>query len=291
MKTVKDTSAEYKAYIESYFEAHCFSDPSLPQQRLFSAMRYSLLAGGKRLRPILVFAFCKLCGADWKKAVNFAAAVEMIHTYSLIHDDLPCMDDDDYRRGKPTNHKLYGEAMAVLAGDGLLTAAFHQISLAHMDAQLRIRAVGVLAEAAGELGMVGGQALDIMSEERACTKEEVLEIQSRKTGALIKAACMLGVIAAGGSDEQIQSAEDFAENLGLAFQIRDDILDVIGNQEELGKATGVDGKKNTFVRLYGLEKCESMVIFYTNQALAALSIFEDTGYLSELAESLTGRTS
>ena len=139
--------------------------------------------------------------------------------------------------------------------------------------------------------MVGGQALDIMSEERACTKEEVLEIQSRKTGALIKAACMLGVIAAGGSDEQIQSAEDFAENLGLAFQIRDDILDVIGNQEELGKATGVDGQKNTFVRLYGLEKCESMVILYTNQALAALSIFEDTGYLSELAESLTGRTS
>ena len=291
MKTVKDTSAEYKAYIESYFEEHCFSDPSLPQQRLFSAMRYSLLAGGKRLRPILVFAFCKLCGGDWKKAVNFAAAVEMIHTYSLIHDDLPCMDDDDYRRGKPTNHKLYGEAMAVLAGDGLLTAAFHQISLAPMDAQLRIRAVGVLAEAAGELGMVGGQALDIMSEERACTKEEVLEIQSRKTGALIKAACMLGVIAAGGSDEQIQSAEAFAENLGLAFQIRDDILDVIGNQEELGKATGVDGQKNTFVRLYGLEKCESMVIFYTNQALAALSIFEDTGYLSELAESLTGRTS
>ena len=291
MKTVKDTSAEYKAYIESYFEEHCFSDPSLPQQRLFSAMRYSLLAGGKRLRPILVFAFCKLCGGDWKKAVNFAAAVEMIHTYSLIHDDLPCMDDDDYRRGKPTNHKLYGEAMAVLAGDGLLTAAFHQISLAHMDAQLRIRAVGVLAEAAGELGMVGGQALDIMSEERACTKEEVLEIQSRKTGALIKAACMLGVIAAGGSDEQIQSAEVFAENLGLAFQIRDDILDVIGNQEELGKATGVDGQKNTFVRLYGLEECERMVKLYTDQALAVLSIFEDTDYLRALAQSLTCRTS
>ena len=291
MKTVKDTSAEYKAYIESYFEEHCFSDPSLPQQRLFSAMRYSLLAGGKRLRPILVFAFCKLCGGDWKKAVNFAAAVEMIHTYSLIHDDLPCMDDDDYRRGKPTNHKLYGEAMAVLAGDGLLTAAFHQISLAHMDAQLRIRAVGVLAEAAGELGMVGGQALDIMSEERACTKEEVLEIQSRKTGALIKAACMLGVIAAGGSDEQIQSAKAFAENLGLAFQIRDDILDVIGNQEELGKATGVDGQKNTFVRLYGLEECERMVKLYTDQALAVLSIFEDTDYLRALAQSLTCRTS
>ena len=291
MKTVKDTSAEYKAYIESYFEEHCFSDSSLPQQRLFSAMRYSLLAGGKRLRPILVFAFCKLCGGDWKKAVNFAAAVEMIHTYSLIHDDLPCMDDDDYRRGKPTNHKLYGEAMAVLAGDGLLTAAFHQISLAHMDAQLRIRAVGVLAEAAGELGMVGGQALDIMSEERACTKEEVLEIQSRKTGALIKAACMLGVIAAGGSDEQIQPAEAFAENLGLAFQIRDDILDVIGNQEELGKATGVDGQKNTFVRLYGLEECERMVKLYTDQALAVLSIFEDTDYLRALAQSLTCRTS
>ncbi len=291
MKTVKEISAEYKAFIESYFEEHCFSDPSLPQQKLFSAMRYSLLAGGKRLRPIFVFAFCRLCGGDWTKAVPFAAAVEMIHTYSLIHDDLPCMDDDDYRRGKPTNHKLYGEAMAVLAGDGLLTAAFHQLSQGSMDAQLRIRAVGVLAEAAGELGMVGGQALDIMSEERACTKEEVLEIQSRKTGALIKAACMLGVIAAGGNDEQLQAAEAFAANLGLAFQIRDDVLDVIGNQEELGKATGVDGQKNTFVRLYGLEECERMVKLYTDQALTALSIFEETDYLRALAESLTCRTS
>ena len=290
MKTVKDTSAEYKAYIESYFEDHCFSDPSLPQQRLFSAMRYSLLAGGKRLRPILVFAFCKLCGGDWKKAVNFAAAVEMIHTYSLIHDDLPCMDNDDYRRGRLTNHKVFGEAMAVLAGDGLLTDAFSVVSMAKLSNPADMAtAVGILAECAGSRGMVGGQVLDIQAEERELSEEEVLRIQSRKTGCLISAACSLGAVAGGATQAQFDAACQFAAGLGLAFQIRDDMLDVIGTKEEMGKGVGTDETKNTFVRLYGLEKCEELVQKYTKYALDAISVFADKDFITALALSLTER--
>lgn len=280
----------YLAYIEKYLDEQCFQYENEPQKVLFSAMRYSLLAGGKRLRPIFVFDFCRMCGGDWKKAVPFAAAVEMIHTYSLIHDDLPCMDNDDFRRGKPTNHKVYGEAIAVLAGDALLTAAFAFMAKAECSAQARIQAVSVLADCAGELGMVGGQVLDMQSEERQCTQQEVLDIQSRKTGALIRAACMLGVIAAGGTDAQIGAASDFAAHLGLAFQIRDDMLDVIGNAEELGKAVGVDATKNTFVQLYGLEICDKMVHDHTNTALKALHCFGDVQFMTELANHLVGRT-
>ena len=243
----------YQKYIEAYLDEVCFVYEQ-PQQILFESMRYSLLAGGKRLRPVFVMDFCRMCGGDWKQAVPFAAAVEMVHTYSLIHDDLPCMDNDDYRRGRLTNHKVYGEANAVLAGDGLLTAAFAYLAKAPFDAQTRIRAVEVLADCAGELGMVGGQVLDMMSESRQCTEQEVIDIQSRKTGALIKAACQLGVLAGQGSIEQMNAAAGFAEHLGLAFQIRDDMLDVIGNAQELGKAVGVDGQKNTFVQLYGHHK-------------------------------------
>jgi geranylgeranyl diphosphate synthase type II len=253
-------------------------------------MRYSLLAGGKRLRPVFVFDFCRMCGGDWEKAVHFAAAVEMIHTYSLIHDDLPYMDNDDYRRGKLTNHKVYGEAIAILAGDGLLTSAFHTITKADLSAETRIRAVAVLARCAGELGMVGGQVLDMQSEQRQCTRQEVLDIQSRKTGALIKAACVLGVLAADGGQEEIAAAEKFAEHLGLAFQIRDDMLDVIGNAEELGKAVGVDQFKNTFVQLYGLEACDKMVREHTDLALESLIRFNDASFMTTLANHLTGRT-
>ena len=257
---------------------------------IFDAMRYSLLAGGKRLRPILVFDFCRMCGCDWKKATPFAAAVEMIHTYSLIHDDLPCMDNDDYRRGRLTNHKVYGEATAILAGDALLTAAFSFVSKAPFSADIRIRAVEVLSNCAGELGMVGGQILDMQSEQRQCTKQEVLDIQIRKTGALIRAACMLGVLAANGSDCQLNAADGFASNLGLAFQIRDDMLDVIGNAEELGKAVGVDAVKNTFVQLYGLEICNEMVRNHTEKAIEYLNVFDNTEYMTELANRLSSRT-
>ena len=260
-----------------------------PQKKLFESMRYSLLAGGKRIRPILVQAFCELCGGDAEKAMPFAAAIEMVHTYSLIHDDLPCMDNDDYRRGRLTNHKVYGEATAVLAGDALLTAAFGELAKADLPAEQIVKAVCVLSECAGELGMVGGQILDMAAEERECSEEEVLAIQSRKTGALIVAACKLGVIAANGSEAQLKAAEIYASSLGLAFQIRDDILDVIGDAEKLGKATGMDGNKNTFVRLYGVEPCTQKVIDETQKAIDALSIFQNADFLINLANSLALR--
>lgn len=286
---LKEQTRLYQQFIEAYLDDACFNNDYLPQQTLFSAMRYSLLAGGKRLRPIFVFDFCRMCGGKWESSVPFAAAVEMIHTYSLIHDDLPSMDNDDYRRGKLTNHKVYGEAMAILSGDALLTAAFSYLAKAPFSAETRIRGVEVLSECAGELGMVGGQVLDIQSAERLCTEQEVLDIQSRKTGALIKAACILGVLAGNGTQEQISAAERFADHVGLAFQIRDDMLDVIGSPNELGKAIGVDGEKNTFVHLYGLEKCDKLVKFHTSEAIAALSAFDDPSYMSELAFVLTDR--
>ena len=280
---------EYQQYIEAYLNDACFVYDA-PQKVLFEAMRYSLLAGGKRLRPVFVMDFCRMCGGDWKLAVSFAAAVEMVHTYSLIHDDLPCMDNDDYRRGRLTNHKVYGEANAVLAGDGLLTAAFAYLAKSPFDAQTRIRAVEVLADCAGELGMVGGQVLDMMSESRQCTEQEVIDIQSRKTGALIKAACQLGVLAGQGSAEQMAAAAEFAEHLGLAFQIRDDMLDVIGNAQELGKAVGVDGEKNTFIQLYGIDKCDELVHRHTDIAKNALAAFEEPAFMAGLADELVGRT-
>ena len=286
----KDQTRQYQTLIEEYLQNQCFLYADEPQQVLFEAMRYSLLAGGKRLRPIFVLDFCKMCGGDIQAAMPLAAAVEMIHTYSLIHDDLPCMDNDDLRRGKPTNHKVYGEAIAVLAGDALLTAAFSYIAGAKLPAETRIRAVDVLSQCAGELGMVGGQVLDMQSEERECTQQEVLDIQSRKTGALIRAACVMGVLAAGGSDVQISAAADFADHLGLAFQIRDDMLDVIGDAAQLGKAVGVDSTKNTFVHLYGLDKCEELVQTHTNTAVKALKVFPHSEYMEQLSTQLVART-
>ena len=287
---MNNRSADYKAYIEEYLKNFYTELHDLPQNKLFEAMEYSLLAGGKRLRPVLAMEFCRLCGNDPYQAAPFAAAVEMIHTYSLIHDDLPSMDNDDFRRGRPTNHKVYGEAMAVLAGDALLTDAFALAASCELPNPKQLAlAVGVLAENAGSLGMVGGQVLDIMSEQRELSEQEVIDIQSRKTGALINAACVLGVIAAGGSEAQIQAAAQFAAGLGMAFQIRDDMLDVIGTQQELGKGVGTDTAKNTFVRLYGLEKCEELVQTYTNYAIDALSVFEDTDFIIALAKSLTDR--
>lgn len=282
---------EYKEFIQDYLRDFYSQFHDEPQQLLFEAMEYSLLSGGKRLRPIFTLEFCRMCGADWKIAAPFAAAVEMIQTYSLIHDDLPCMDDDDLRRGRPTNHKVYGEGMAVLAGDALLTDAFLMASTATLSRPENMAlAISVLAHNAGSLGMVGGQVLDISSEERVLTEDEVLAIQTRKTGALINASCVLGVIAAGGDENQLEAAGRFAGALGLAFQIRDDMLDVIGNEQELGKAVGTDTIKNTFVRLYGLEKCEELVQRYTSLALEALKTFSDSEYLRELAIQLTQRT-
>ena len=288
---LEERSREYRGFIEDYLRENVANFDSEPQEKLFSAMRYSLLAGGKRLRPIFTFDVCRMCGRDWREAAPFAAAVEMIHTYSLIHDDLPCMDNDDYRRGRLTNHKVYGEALAVLAGDALLTDAFAMAARTKLEDPSQLGfAIAVLSECAGSLGMVGGQVLDIMSEERILTEQEVLDIQTRKTGALINAACVLGVIAGGGSEAQIRAAAEFAGSLGMAFQIRDDMLDVIGDAGALGKAVGVDEGKNTFVRLYGLEKCEQMVHRLTDTAIKALEAFDDHEYMQAMAQSLTERT-
>ena len=286
---IEDVSKEYRLFIEDYLKKWLGEFKDEPQKILFESMGYSLFAGGKRIRPILTLEFCRLCCGDWKKAAPFAAAIEMIQTYSLIHDDLPAMDNDDYRRGKLTNHKVYGEGMAILAGDALLSDAFAVAASADLPGKDVAFAVQSLAGNIGSLGMVGGQVLDIMSEERELSEQEVLDIQSRKTGALINASCALGVIAGGGSEEQLRAACGFAGLLGLAFQIRDDMLDVIGTQEELGKGVGTDAAKNTFVRLYGLEKCEELVEKYTAMAIDQLKVFDDTDYIIALATSLTGR--
>lgn len=277
----------YLDKVEAYLQ-NCFTEDQ-PQRILFESMRYSLLAGGKRLRPIFVLAFCELCGGDTDAALPFAAAMEMVHTYSLIHDDLPIMDNDDYRRGKPTNHKVYGEATACLAGDALLTAAFGQLASAKLPPERVVEAIRVLSLCAGELGMVGGQILDMEAERRLCTAQEVYDVQSRKTGALISAACQLGVIAAGGTKEQQAAAAEYADHLGIAFQIRDDVLDVIGDADKLGKATGVDENKNTFVRLYGVETCETMVAAETQKAIDALACFDRPDFLTTIANRLIDR--
>ena len=290
MKEFDQRLQEYKQFIEDYLRNFYSQFDHEPQKMLFEAMQYSIFAGGKRLRPILTMEFCRLCCGDYKKAAPFAGAIEMIQTYSLIHDDLPCMDNDDFRRGIATNHKVFGEGTAVLAGDALLTDAFMLAASAELRRPKDIAlAIGVLAHNAGSLGMVGGQMLDIDSENRVLTEQEVYDIQSRKTVALINASCVLGVIAGGGTEAQMQYAAMFAQGLGMAFQIRDDMLDVIGSADQMGKSVGTDEKKNTFVRLYGLEKCEQMVQQNTRLALGALDNFRDNGFLRELAIRLTSR--
>ncbi len=279
----------YRQQLENYLKCYYPSFSDQPQKLLFESMEYSLLAGGKRLRSTLLFEFCRLFGGDWEKAIPLGAAIEMIHTYSLIHDDLPCMDNDDFRRGIPTNHKVYGETVAVLAGDALLTDAFTVAASAQLPPECVLEAIRILSECAGSLGMVGGQLLDLQSENRLLTEEEVLNIQSRKTGALIRAACAMGAVAAGANEAQYDAACRYAAGIGLAFQIRDDILDVIGSKEELGKSVGTDEKKNTFVRLYGIEQCESLVQKYTDYALSAFDNSEDTAFIRELALQLTQR--
>ena len=289
MTVLDDRLATYRRHVERYLETYYARFRNEPQKILFDSMDYSLLAGGKRLRSMLLLEFCHMVGGDWKKALPFAAAIEMILTFSLLHDDLPCMDNDDFRRGKPTNHKVYGETMAILAGDALLTDAFTVASSASLPAESVLQAIQVLSECAGSLGMVGGQVLDIQSEDRLLTEQEVLDIQPRKTGALIRAACAMGAIAGGATPEQYDAACQYAAGLGLAFQIRDDMLDVIGSAEELGKSIGTDQDKNTFVRLYGLQQCEELVKKYTDYAVSALQCFPEAESLRCLALNLVVR--
>ncbi len=264
---------------------------------LISAMRYSLLAGGKRIRPVLVLEVCRACGGEVEKAIDFACAIEMVHTYSLIHDDLPCMDNDDYRRGRLTNHKVYGEAMAVLAGDALLTAAFELLTSGAVTALFRpdqiIKAVYLLANGAGKLGMLDGQVLDLAYEGRTdLTLNDLRLMDDLKTGELIRCACALGVIAADGDDWAHDAMGDYAWNIGLAFQIRDDILDVTGDQSKLGKPIGSDAVngKVTYVSLCGLEKSQQMVEQLTEEAKSAAARLPQPAFLQWLADYLAGRS-
>lgn len=288
MKALLETWAASNARFEALLKG-LYEDHGEPQSLLFEAMNYSLLAGGKRLRPFLVYQFCKACGGREEDADNAALAIEMVHTYSLIHDDLPAMDNDDYRRGRLTNHKVYGEAEAILAGDGLLTDAFRLLASSRMAPEKRAACVKLLALEAGPWGMVGGQVLDILSEERKLTEEEVLDIQTRKTGGLIRAACGMGVLCGGGTEEQFSAALRYADGVGLAFQIRDDMLDLIGDAAKLGKAVGVDANKNTFVRLWGLERCGELIEQETEAAINALFVLQEPGILTDLARYLAKR--
>ena len=277
------------ALIEPALEGYLSRETHEGYDRIFEAAKYSAMAGGKRLRPVIVLEFCRLHGGDIKNALPFACALEMIHTYSLIHDDLPCMDNDDYRRGKLTNHKVFGESTAVLAGDALLTAAFETLANSGADADIIAGTVKTLAVAAGELGMVGGQVLDLAAEEETPDAEHIYTLQDLKTGALIRAACCCGVVAGHGSAAQYEAAARYATALGLAFQIRDDMLDVLGDAKTLGKAVHVDEKKGTFVRLYGLERCGEMIAAEGEKAEAALEVFEDPAFLKELVQKLAVR--
>lgn len=275
--------------IEEYLSGVCREGDRYAD--LQEAMEYSLMAGGKRIRPVLVLETCRMCGGNLQQALPFAAAVEMVHTYSLIHDDLPAMDDDQLRRGRPTNHVVYGEATAILAGDGLLTAAFGQLAAAELPARQIVEAVRCLSEAAGPEGMVGGQALDMAGEGRAMTRSELEQLQSLKTGALIAAAAQLGCIAAGGSQEQLGQVKRYAQALGRAFQVRDDMLDVTSSDAELGKPVGSDrvNEKNTFVTALGLAGCQQLMEQLTQEAVDALDGFEDAGFLSWLAWEMSVR--
>ena len=244
-------------------------------KRVLDAMRYSLLAGGKRIRPKLVLTFCELCGGDAEKAIPFACAIEMIHTYSLIHDDLPCMDDDDWRRGRPSCHKAYGEDVALLAGDALQSEAFRVLASADLPSDRVQAAVSTLATLCGSIGMVGGQMIDIDAVRQPLSESELLQMYSLKTSCLLKASCCLGCIAAGRLD-LCESASAYGEALGLAFQIRDDVLDVIGEAEKLGKPIGSDEKngKPTLVALIGVDRANELVQRYSEEAKKALVPFE-----------------
>ena len=261
---------------------------------LLDAERYSLFAGGKRIRPMLTIEFCRLFGGDEAAALPFACAVEMIHTYSLIHDDLPCMDDDELRRGKPCNHKVFGEGMAVLAGDALLTGAF-EAAATNVEAgpELSAMAVAYLAGCAGRYGMVGGQVMDIEGEGREMSLESLLKMHSFKTGALIGAACVLGALAAGVrfDNPAMVDVVTYSENIGLVFQIIDDILDATATEEHLGKSVGSDKKhkKNTFLNFYSIEEARFYAEQLTREAVAAVKRYPDSDALVSLAQWLLTR--
>lgn len=290
-------SSDFKAQIEKYCDVvntelmKYIPEANDGQRDVTKAMRYSLSNGGKRLRPIFVLEFCRMCGGDVNKALPYACAIEYIHTYSLIHDDLPCMDNDDMRRGKPSCHKMYGEATALLAGDALLTHAFEICSASELSDSQNLRAVSLLSQNAGVGGMIGGQVIDLKYEQSDPSISDILTVHRLKTGALISAACILGCIAAGADDEKIALASRYAYMIGTAFQIRDDLLDIMGDEEKLGKPVGsdADNDKTTYVTLVGADRAQQDVKTLTDKAVEILDSFSENDFMKTLSEYLVNR--
>lgn len=288
------TADEYAAMINSAL-ATTVPESNFGISVVSDAMKYSLESGGKRIRPLLTLEFCRLCGGDVEEALPFACAIEMVHTYSLIHDDLPCMDNDNMRRGKPSCHVAFGEDYALLAGDALLTRAFGLIcesALAKKNPLCAVKATALLSELSGSNGMIGGQVVDLSSEGKTVSIETLKTMDKLKTGALIRCACLLGVAAAGGNEQAETAADEYAASIGLAFQIVDDILDVTADEKVLGKPVGSDKEQNksTYVSLLGLEKSREFADVLTQEACASLDYFgSDAEFLKALALKLAKR--
>ena len=295
MSNFNEKLEQYKALIDNSLMNYV-SKPEFDEQTVYEAMEYAFTGGGKRIRPILVLEFCRLCGVDISNALPYACAVEMIHCYSLVHDDLPCMDNDALRRGKPSCHVAFGEAYALLAGDGLLTLAFETMLKKYEGSVVlpenSARAALELARQAGYCGMIGGQTVDIASEGKSIGLDTLKLMHSLKTGALISASCKIGCIIAGASEEQINAAERYAQNIGLAFQITDDVLDAVGDTKQLGKAVGSDeaNNKTTFVSLMGVDRSLEVARELTEKAKTELEIFGgDSEFLCKLADYIANR--
>lgn len=284
---LKESAAEFEEYFSKYFE---HNDPDI--SAVTQAMRYSAMGGGKRIRPFIVVEVCKMFGADKESALPLACALECIHTYSLIHDDLPCMDNDDFRRGRPTCHKEYGEEFALLAGDALLTYAFEIIADASgLSDKAKLEAVKLLSNLAGVYGMVGGQTIDLESEGKEISLEKLIKLHSLKTGALIRCGALMGASAAG-ADEQVKRAVDeYAKKIGLAFQIADDILDVTADEKELGKPVGSDAEneKVTFLSFMNVQQARLYAQSLAAEAKEKIAGFNNNQTLLELADYIVNR--
>lgn len=280
---IEDLLNDYMPKVEGY------------QKTIFDSMNYSLKAGGKRLRPILTLEACKLVGGNEKDAYPLAVAIEMIHTYSLIHDDLPALDNDDLRRGRKTNHKVYGEAMAILAGDGLLNYAYEIMlreSLSKGEPEKYLKAINEIAKASGIYGMIGGQVVDIESEGKSIDMEKLDFIHMNKTAAIIIGCMRAGAIIGGASEEELENVTKYAKNIGLSFQIVDDILDIVGDEAKLGKKVGsdIDNEKSTYPSLIGLEKSKETANKLIAEAKMSIDyINKDSEFLNNLADYIVDR--
>lgn len=287
LQRLKETAGVVETCLDKYLPLR-----DTYEKTIYEAMRYSALGGGKRIRGVLTLMSCMMAGGKAEDAYPFAAAIEMIHAYSLIHDDLPAMDNDDFRRGKPTNHKKFGEAMAILAGDGLLGLAFETVLKNCAAEEKTWEALKLMSICLGPDGMLGGQVVDMESENKEIGYDELVYLQQHKTGALIKASCLMGAIIGGADDELKNKLELYAKNIGLAFQIKDDILDVEGDGDVLGKPIGSDAEcgKSTFVTACGLEKSKEMVKTLSEEAARAVSGINEYGdFLAWLALWLADR--